>query len=79
MLVLFCVQIVQTKNNEVSWKGGKKKCSVDKQKICELGKKVENFIKKKKIDNIYKLIIKEFNLNVNCHTKISRNHNLLQV
>jgi hypothetical protein len=25
MLVLFCVQIVQIKNNEFSWKGEKKK------------------------------------------------------
>jgi hypothetical protein len=41
MLVLFCVQIVQTKNNEFSWKGKKTLFSVDKQKICELGKKVE--------------------------------------
>jgi len=46
MLVLFCVQIVQTKNNEVSWKGNFIFFSVNKQKICELGKKVENFIKK---------------------------------
>jgi len=36
MLVLFCVQVVQTKNNESSWK---KKISANKQKICELAKK----------------------------------------
>ncbi len=44
MLVLFCVQVVQTNNNEFNWKEEKKQLShVDKQKICELVKKVENF------------------------------------
>jgi hypothetical protein len=35
MLVLFCVQIVQTKNNEFSWKEKKKQklSSVDKQNM----------------------------------------------
>jgi hypothetical protein len=44
MLVLFCVQIVQTKNNESSWREKKKQLSnANKQKICELAKKAENF------------------------------------
>jgi len=42
MLVLLCVQVVQTKNNESNWR--KKQVSiVDKQKIYELVKKVEKF------------------------------------
>jgi len=44
MLVLLCVQAVQTNNNEFSWQGKKKQLfNVDKQKIFELVKKVENF------------------------------------
>jgi hypothetical protein len=44
MLVLFCVQIVQTNNNESSWIEKKRKniSSVNKQKICELAKKAKN-------------------------------------
>ncbi len=34
---------------------------------------------KKKIDKIHKLIVKELKLNVNCHIKTCKNHNLLQV
>jgi hypothetical protein len=43
MLVLFCVQIVQTNNNDSSWIEKKKQLfSVNKQMICELGKKAKN-------------------------------------
>jgi hypothetical protein len=42
MLVLFCVQVVQTNNNESSWK--KKQLFItNNQKICRLAKKAENF------------------------------------
>jgi len=41
MLVLFCVQVVKTNNNESSWREKKKQLSnVDKQKICEPVKKI---------------------------------------
>jgi len=44
MLVLFCVQAMQTNNNESSWRIKEKQLSnVDKQKICELVKKEGNF------------------------------------
>jgi hypothetical protein len=54
MLVLLCVQVVQTNNNEFGWK---------------LVKKVEFFNQKYLIDKIHKLIVKELKLNVNCHIK----------
>jgi hypothetical protein len=47
MLMLICVEVVQTNNNESIWRGKKKKKkikkkkSVDKQKICEHIKKVK--------------------------------------
>jgi hypothetical protein len=31
------------------------------------------------VEKINNLIIKKFKLNVNCHIKIGRNHNLLQI
>jgi hypothetical protein len=78
MLVLFCIQVVQTKHNEFSWGKKKKKLSnVDKQKICKLAKKAKNNNKNNLVDKIQKLIVKELKLNVNCHIKISRNHNFL--
>jgi len=44
MLVLLCVQLVQTNNNEFNWREEKKQLShVDKQKIYKLAKKVVNF------------------------------------
>jgi hypothetical protein len=44
MLMLFCVQVVQTNNNESSWKEKKKQqlSNIDKQKIiwtCQESKK----------------------------------------
>ncbi len=43
MLMLLYVQVVQTNNNESSWNKRKKQLSnLNKQKICELIKKVEN-------------------------------------
>jgi hypothetical protein len=44
MLMLFCVQIVQIKNNESSWKEKKKQqaSNANKQKRCELA----NILKK---------------------------------
>jgi hypothetical protein len=50
-----------------------------KQKTCKLVKKVGNLNFKKKVDKIHKLIVKKFKLNVDCHIKIGRNHNLFQV
>jgi hypothetical protein len=40
--MLFCVQVVQTNNNESSQKEKKKHVfNVDKQKMCELAKKTK--------------------------------------
>jgi len=47
MLVLICVQIVQTNNNESNWKRKKKKRQhhfiVDKHKLYKLAKKAKQF------------------------------------
>jgi hypothetical protein len=40
--VLFCVQVVQTNNNESSWEKKKQLSSVNKQKVYELAKKAKN-------------------------------------
>jgi hypothetical protein len=80
MLVSLCIQVVQTNNNESSWKRGKKQLSdEDKQKICKRAKKKKILNLKNLIDKTQKLIVKELKLNVNCHIKINRNHNLLRV
>jgi transposase len=71
MLVLFCVQVVQTSNNECSW--GKKTNKTSKR-YPKLSKKQNNLVNK-----IHKLIIKEPKLNVHRHIKTGRNHILLQV
>ncbi len=44
----------------------------NKQKISELAKKAKNLNWKNLVDKIYKLIVKEFKPNVNCHIKIGR-------
>jgi len=45
MLVLFCVQVVQTNNNESSWKEKKQLSNANKQKICKFAKKAKkNYI-----------------------------------
>jgi len=49
--------------------GKKQLFNVDKQKICELVKKTENFNQKHLMDKIHKLIVKEFKSNVYCHIK----------
>jgi len=70
MLVLFCVQVVQSSNNECD-------CTQAKDmQSCQ--KKQKNWVKNL-INKIHKLIIKEVRLDVNCHIKIGRNYNLLQV
>jgi len=44
-LVLFCVQVMQTNNNESSWKEKKKQISnADKQKMCKLVKEKKHSI-----------------------------------
>jgi hypothetical protein len=68
MLMLLCVQVVQTNNNELSWRG-KKKFNVNKQKICKLGKKIFKIILKILINKIHELIVKELKLTVNHHIK----------
>jgi hypothetical protein len=60
MLVLLCVQVVQINNNESSYSG-------DKQKIHKLVKKAKKINYKNLVNKIYKLIVKELKLNVNCH------------
>jgi hypothetical protein len=43
MLVLFCIQVVQTNKNESNWREKKKQLSnANKQKICKHVKKAEN-------------------------------------
>jgi hypothetical protein len=65
MLVLLCVQIVQTNNNESSWRKKKKQLySANKQKICELAKKTKKINFKNLVDKIHKLVVKDFKLNV---------------
>jgi hypothetical protein len=78
MLMLLCVQVVQTNNNELSSREKNKQLpNVDRQNVCELVKKTENFDLKNLVDRIHKLIIKKLKLNTNCYIKIGRNHNLL--
>jgi hypothetical protein len=69
--VLFCVQVVQTNNNESNRKKeGNNKFLVQTSKRCvNLTQKKKQ---KKLIDKIHKLIIKELKLNVNNNIKISK-------
>jgi hypothetical protein len=47
MLVLLCVQVVQTNNNESNWREKKKQLFiVNKQKRCKFAKKTKNKNKK---------------------------------
>jgi hypothetical protein len=48
---------------------------VDKQKICEHVKKAKKINKKNSVNKMQK----KFKLNVDCHIKICKNHNLLEV
>ncbi len=41
--------------------------------------KIKKFNKKKKVDKIHKVIVKELKPNINCHIKIGKNYNLLQM
>jgi transposase len=80
MLMLLCVQVVETNNNEFSPREKKKWFSnANKQKIYELVKKTKKNYLKNLVDKIHKLIVKELKLNVNCHIKIDKNHNLLPI
>jgi hypothetical protein len=80
MLVLLCVQVVQINNNESNWKEKRKKILVQTTNICELAKnEIKKKQKKQLVDKIHKLIVKELKLNINCHIKTSKNHNLFQV
>jgi hypothetical protein len=53
--------------------------NANKQMISELSKKINKFNFKNLLDKMHKLIVKKLKLNVNCHMKISRNHNFLQI
>jgi predicted transcriptional regulator len=64
LLVLLCVQVVQTNKNKSSWRGKK-----NKQKICELTKNKFEINFKNLINKIHKLIVKELKLNVNHQVK----------
>jgi len=77
MLMLFCVQVVQTNNNESSFFFFLKQqfFILNKQKICELVKKIKIYNLKNLVNKIYnklKFIIDRL-------IKTSRNHNLFQV
>jgi len=74
MLMLFCVRVVQTTNNESNWKKKKQLSNVYNQKICKLVKKNKSkYLNQKNIiDKIQKLIIKELKLNVSCHIKATK-------
>jgi hypothetical protein len=80
MLMLLCVQVVQTNNNEFSPREKKKQFFIaNKQKIYKLVKKTKKINLKNLVDKIHKLIVKELKLNINCHIKIDQNHNLLPI
>jgi hypothetical protein len=80
MLMLLCVQIVQTNNNKSNWREKKRKLfTIDKKKYVNLSRKKKILNKKNLVDEIHNLIIKEIKFNVNCHIKIGRNHNFSQV
>jgi len=81
MLVLLCVQVVQTNNNGSSWREKKRQqlSSANKQMICKIAMKVENLNYKNIVHKIHKLIVKKLKLNVDCHIKTGKNYNLLQV
>jgi hypothetical protein len=68
MLVLFCLQVVQSNNNESNWKKMKKKLFfiLDKQKICKLARYI--------IDKIHK----ELKFNIDHHIKTNKNHNIFK-
>jgi hypothetical protein len=53
--------------------------NANKQMISELSKKINKFNFKNLLDKMHKLIVKKLKLKVNCHMKISRNHNFLQI
>jgi hypothetical protein len=73
MFMLFCVQVVQTNNNEFSWREKKKQLSsANNKKICKLVKKAKKFNLKNLINKIHKLIVNKPKLNVNHHIKIGR-------
>jgi hypothetical protein len=80
MLMLLCVQVVQTNNNEFSPREKKKQFFIaNKQKIYKLVKKTKKINLKNLVDKIHKLIVKELKLNINCHIKIDKIHNLLPI
>ncbi len=65
------MNLVQKKKKQLS--------NANKQKICKLAKKTKKFNENNLVDKTHKLIVKEPKLNVDCHIKTCRNHNLLQV
>jgi len=69
MLVLLCVKLCKLTTMNLVEEGKKQLFNVDKQKICELVKKTENFNQKNLMDKIHKLIVKEFKSNIYCHIK----------
>jgi hypothetical protein len=80
MLVLLCVPDVQTNNNEFNWREKKNNFLVHMNKrYANLPRKQKYLNWKNIVNQIHKQIVKELKLNVNCHIKIGKNHNLLQV
>jgi hypothetical protein len=69
MLMLHCVQFVQTNQKNLVQKRKKQLSNLDKQKIYELAKKAKTLNLKNLIDKIHKLIIKELRSNENCNIK----------
>jgi len=59
MLVLLCVQVVQTNKKNLVEDFKKQLYNVNKQKICEFAKKTKKIDLKNLIDKIHKLIVKE--------------------
>jgi hypothetical protein len=74
MLVLLCVQVVQTNNNEFNWREKKNIFLLQTKDMwaCQIAKYLNL---KSSIDKIHK----ELNFNIDSHIKTYKNHNLLQV
>jgi len=77
---VLCVQVVQANNTGSNWREKKIELfSANKQTICKIAMKIENLNKENLVDKIHKLKVKKLELNVDCHIKTGKNHNLLQV
>jgi hypothetical protein len=75
MLMLLCVQVVQTNNNESSWREKIKTTTFycKQAKDMEVCPKKKSWLKKSNWQHLY------LKFNVDCHIKTYKNHNLFLV